>query len=170
MTHTTYQYSQYYVTHCSLGCSTLAASSLIIKDKQFYRPSPTMDVYLDNAIGQKYQMIKPDRSLVFHRTLFSAPIRKKHEKVPRSLCTEFIFKLVIVLAHCSLGHNHRSRYVHSVCAVALAHQSNSLQLSLRIMTPDFSRACHITLTRVFLQGYMKLDTLSIQCPYNKLCA
>ena len=33
MTHTTYQYSQYYVTNCS----TLVASTLIIEDKQFNR-------------------------------------------------------------------------------------------------------------------------------------
>ena len=37
--------------------------------------------------------------------------------------------------------------------------TNRHQLSIRILTPDFSHACHVTLARVFLQRYMELDTL-----------
>ena len=108
--------------------------------------------------------LKPDRSLVFHHTRqFFAPFHKKKkngEKVPRSLCIKFIFKLAIVLARCSLGHSHRLTYVLHLF-VQWRSRTNNRQLSLRNMTPDFSRACHVTLARVFLHGYMKLDTLSI---------
>ena len=107
------------------------------------------------------QVINPDRIWVLYHTSVSTHFIENCEKVLRSLCTRFIFILVIVLARCSLCDDHCSTY--NVCPfftilfVQLSLRINSRQLSLHILTPDFSRACHVTLARVFLWGYMKLE-------------
>ena len=131
MTYTTYQYSHDTSHIGSIGCSTIAVSSLISKHsnstdrRRQWTSILTMqsDRSSDGALfGLRREDLAHETNSAVLRTCF---IKKKTARVPRSLCTEFIFKLAIVLARCSLGprlgHNHRSTYVHSVCAVALAH-------------------------------------------------
>ena len=53
-------------------------------------------------------MINRHRCWVLNHTVISICFIENGDKVPRSLCTRFIFILVNALARCSLGHDHRS--------------------------------------------------------------
>ena len=103
------------------------------------------------------QMIKPERRfsispyLAVLRTCFIKKTARKSQGrfVPSSSSNLpsywLTVRLAIVIA--------RRMFI---LFVQLRSRTNSRQLSLRIMTPDFSRACHVTLVRVFLQGYIEV--------------
>ena len=84
------------------------------------------------------------------------------EKVPRSLCTRFIFILLIMLVHCSLGHDHHSSYVCSVICLC------SCTLELTAVNCHYALWCqisHVPVTLLwrecFYWAIMKLDALHL---------
>ena len=109
-------------------------------------------------------MINWHRRWVLHRSS-QHPFHREWRKSPEIA----LYQVHLHTCHCASSLfawswsslDHRSLAQHMfILFLQLLLYTNSCQLSLRIMTPDFSRACHVTLARMFLWGYMKLDTLS----------
>ena len=170
MTYTTYQYSHDTSHIGSLGCSTIAVSSLISEHgnstdrRQQWTSILTMqsDRSSDGALfGLRREDLAHETNSAVLRTCFIKKKKRRESRghfVPSSSSNLPSYWLAVRLAQGLAIIIVRRTFI---LFVQLRSRTNSRQLLLRIMTPDFSRACHVTLARVFLQGYMKLDTLSI---------
>ena len=93
-----------YVTRCSLGCSTSSEFSDLSKTSNS-TDRGALSWRCNRSISRRW-LIGID--VDYFTVVLSIRFIGNGEKVPRSLCTRFIFILVIALAHCSLGHDHRS--------------------------------------------------------------
>ena len=93
-----------YVTHCSLGCST---------SSEFSDLSKTINSTDCGALPWQCNRSRSRQWLIgidveYFTVVLSICFVENGKKVPRSLCTWFIFIHVIALSRCSLGHDHCS--------------------------------------------------------------